>query len=143
MLLFVVPMFEGMYKDLGGKLPLPTQILINASQLMLHIWWLVAIVMVGVTVAFRRWIAKPEGRLRWDQFKLRVPIFGPLMMAAPFPAWSAAIRSSPRTATIRGRWAGQMRPVVISRRSAASKRPPAMRLSARPTALTRCVVVPE
>jgi len=79
MLLFVVPMFEGMYKDLGGKLPLPTQILINASQLMLHIWWLVAIVMVGVTVAFRRWIAKPEGRLRWDQFKLRVPIFGPLM----------------------------------------------------------------
>jgi len=79
MLLFVVPMFEGMYKDLGGKLPLPTQILINASQLMLHIWWLVAIVMVGGTVAFRRWIAKPEGRLRWDQFKLRVPIFGPLM----------------------------------------------------------------
>jgi type IV pilus assembly protein PilC len=79
MLLFVVPMFEGMYKDLGGKLPLPTQILINASQLMLHIWWLVAIVIVGVTVAFRRWIAKPEGRLRWDQFKLRVPIFGPLM----------------------------------------------------------------
>ena len=79
MLLFVVPMFEGMYKDLGGKLPLPTQILINASQLMLHIWWLVAIVIVGFTVAFRRWIAKPEGRLRWDQFKLRVPIFGPLM----------------------------------------------------------------
>jgi type IV pilus assembly protein PilC len=79
MLLFVVPMFEGMYKDLGGKLPLPTQILINASQLMLHIWWLVAFVLVGVTVAFRRWIAKPEGRLRWDQFKLRVPIFGPLM----------------------------------------------------------------
>src|SRR3954454_9958984 len=79
MLLFVVPMFEGMYKDLGGQLPLPTRILISASQLLLHIWWLVAIVIVGLVVLFRRWLATADGRLRWDRFKLHVPIFGPLM----------------------------------------------------------------
>jgi type IV pilus assembly protein PilC len=79
MLLFVVPMFEGMYHDLGGQLPLPTRILISASNLLLHIWWLVAIVIVGLVVLFRRWLATTGGRLRWDRFKLHVPIFGPLM----------------------------------------------------------------
>src|SRR3954469_21520981 len=79
MLLFVVPMFEGMYHDLGGQLPLPTRILISASDLLLHIWWLVAIVIVGLVVLFRRWLATADGRLRWDRFKLHVPIFGPLM----------------------------------------------------------------
>jgi len=79
MLLFVVPMFEGMYHDLGGELPLPTRILISASNLLLQIWWLVAIIIVGLVVLFRRWLATTDGRLRWDSFKLHVPIFGPLM----------------------------------------------------------------
>jgi type IV pilus assembly protein PilC len=79
MLLFVVPMFEGMYHDLGGQLPLPTRILITASNLLLRVWWLVAIIIVGLVVLFRRWLATTDGRLQWDRFKLRVPIFGPLM----------------------------------------------------------------
>ena len=33
MLLFIVPMFEDLYTELGGTLPLPTQILINVSKI--------------------------------------------------------------------------------------------------------------
>ena len=47
MLLFIVPMFETMYKDLGGELPLPTRMLIGVSGFLTSVWWLIAIFGVG------------------------------------------------------------------------------------------------
>ena len=79
MLLFVVPMFESMYRDLHGTLPLPTRVLIGASGVLTKSWWLVGLAGVGGTLLFRRWVATPAGRLAFDQFKLRLPVFGPLM----------------------------------------------------------------
>ncbi len=32
MIVFIVPVFQNLFKTLGGKLPLPTQILIKVSQ---------------------------------------------------------------------------------------------------------------
>jgi type IV pilus assembly protein PilC len=97
MLLFVVPMFEGMYKDLGGQLPLPTRILIGASGLLVKLWWLIGIVIAGVVVLFRRWIATTEGRLRWDRFKLAVPIFGPLMRKTALARFARTLASLVRS----------------------------------------------
>ena len=79
MLLFVVPMFEGMYRDLHGTLPLPTRVLIEASGLLTKVWWLLAILVVAGLFVFRRWVATPSGRLIFDHFKLRLPVFGLLM----------------------------------------------------------------
>ena len=79
MLLFVVPMFEGMYRDLGGTLPLPTRVLIGVSGLLTKIWWILRRRRRRRFFGFRRWVATPEGRLKFDRFKLRLPVFGPLM----------------------------------------------------------------
>ena len=78
MLVFVVPIFEKMYADLGGELPLPTQMLINISRFITSKWWLIAAVFVGLVFAFKRWKATEAGRRQWDALKLRFPIFGKL-----------------------------------------------------------------
>lgn len=76
MLLFVVPIFEGMYNDLGGTLPVPTQMLINLSSVLTTFWWaILGLIMAGV-FSFRRWKVTPEGRYTWDKLKLKAPIFG-------------------------------------------------------------------
>jgi type IV pilus assembly protein PilC len=79
MLLFIVPIFKRLYEDLGGSLPLPTQTLVNMSKMLTSLWWLVAIIVVGSVVGFRRWIATERGRRSWDIVKLKMPIFGELV----------------------------------------------------------------
>jgi type IV pilus assembly protein PilC len=78
MLVFIVPQFKNIYSTLGGKLPLPTRLLLKVSELVVHrAIFLIAIVAVIVFV-LRRYIKTPRGRLQWDGLKLKIPIFGPL-----------------------------------------------------------------
>jgi type IV pilus assembly protein PilC len=79
MLVFVVPMFKGLYKTLGGKLPAPTQLLIDASGLFIKLLPVIVVGAVGGVWAFKRWITTEQGRAYWDTAKLRVPIFGKLV----------------------------------------------------------------
>lgn len=79
MLLFVVPMFQNLYKDLGGTLPLPTRVLILLSNLMKTVWYLIGAGLVGGMVAFKKWIATERGRSIWDAVKLKLPVFGDLV----------------------------------------------------------------
>ena len=78
-IIFIVPVFQNLFSSLGGKLPVPTQMLIDLSNIVAS-WWAVVIIVVGVgsVILFRRWINTEKGRLTWDRFKLRPPIFGPL-----------------------------------------------------------------
>ncbi len=80
MLIFIVPTFQKLFASLGAKLPLPTRIVIRASKTVGSPWALVilAVIIAGV-VLFRRWIKTDQGREKFDAFKLRPPIFGPLM----------------------------------------------------------------
>ena len=74
MLIFIVPMFESMYKDLGGTLPLPTRMLIGVSGFITSMWWLIALLTFGTVVGLKRWKATPPGRMAFDRLKLRLPI---------------------------------------------------------------------
>lgn len=76
MLVFVVPIFESMYSELGGTLPLPTQVLINISDVLTSLWWLISIGLIGAVAGLRRWKQTEAGRAAWDRFKVRLPIFG-------------------------------------------------------------------
>jgi type IV pilus assembly protein PilC len=78
-LIFIVPIFEKMFHDLGGKLPLPTQIIVSASNTIAWSGPLTVVVTVVITVAFRRLMAgNPAVRLWFDKVKLKIPVFGPL-----------------------------------------------------------------
>ena len=97
MLLFIVPQFKAIYADLGGQLPLPTRILISASD-MLKKWFPVFIVLGGVGVyVFRRWIKTENGRMIWDRFKLRMPVFGLLTRKTALARFSRTLAALTRS----------------------------------------------
>jgi type IV pilus assembly protein PilC len=78
MLIFIVPTFESLYESLGGTLPLPTRMLMNASNILRRFFLLVVLGVIVLAVLFRRWKASQKGRYQWDKFKLKVKVFGPL-----------------------------------------------------------------
>jgi type IV pilus assembly protein PilC len=79
MIVFIVPVFQNLFTTLGGKLPLPTRILIKISQTITSPWVLVIIaVIIGGIIGLRKWIATDEGRRKWDKLMLKPPVFGPL-----------------------------------------------------------------
>ena len=78
MLIFVVPMFKGMYADLDSKLPLPTLVLLGVSNIFKKLWFLVFAGVGGGVWAVKRWVKTSAGRRRWDAWKLKAPVFGQL-----------------------------------------------------------------
>jgi type IV pilus assembly protein PilC len=76
---FVVPVFAEMFSGFGQALPGPTQFLVDVSDFVRTRWYLV-IGVIGVSVfVFKQWVTTPVGQLKFDQFKLKLPIFGPLL----------------------------------------------------------------
>jgi type IV pilus assembly protein PilC len=78
-LAFIVPIFERMFKQLGGQLPLPTRVLVVASHQMYWLLPLLAAIGIAVTVFVKRKLRTDYNwRLAFDRFKLRAPVFGSL-----------------------------------------------------------------
>jgi type IV pilus assembly protein PilC len=78
MLLFIVPVFAKMFTDLGGKLPLPTQILVNLSDALRLIAPIGVVLLIGGGVGWAKVRHTERVRQIVDPFKLRMPIFGAL-----------------------------------------------------------------
>lgn len=78
MITFVVPVFEGMFSNLGSELPLPTQILVTLSNNM--VWILPVMIVAGVVFWFWWMKNRNEEKVRKvvDPLKLKLPVFGPL-----------------------------------------------------------------
>jgi general secretion pathway protein F len=88
---FVVPKITQMMKGRGQELPLPTRILIEASDFMQAHWFAVFIGIVSVSVAFNQIISRGKGRLWWHAFKLKMPIFGDLMIKQAVARFSTTL----------------------------------------------------
>ncbi|MGH2555661.1 MAG: type II secretion system F family protein [Actinomycetota bacterium] len=88
MLVFIVPQFTGIYASLGGKLPLPTRILMTVSDLMVHKAPFILLFLGAATFGIRRYIKTPRGRLQWDTMKLKIPIFGDLVLKTAMARFS-------------------------------------------------------
>jgi type IV pilus assembly protein PilC len=79
MMIFVVPTFEKMFADMGGELPLPTQILVSLSKAAVGLPGLIFVIVVVVLISALRWWSKTEsGMFIWHSILLRMPIVGPL-----------------------------------------------------------------
>lgn len=79
MLIFVVPVFTGIYDDLEGTLPLPTRILVLLSAGLTNYLPFVVIGLGGTIYFLRRWLRTENGERRWHRLKLRLPLVGPLV----------------------------------------------------------------
>ena len=73
MLLFLVPVFQNIFSDLGGDLPTLTKGVVAASDLVRGYWFILFPAM-GLSIwGFKRWKKTPAGRQVWDRFLLRAP----------------------------------------------------------------------
>jgi type IV pilus assembly protein PilC len=79
LLLFVIPVFEKMFADFGGSLPVPTQIVIDLSRWSVDHWYVFIITPIALVVGFTYLRRSPKGRRVIDQVTLALPIFGPLV----------------------------------------------------------------
>ena len=75
----VVPIFGEIFADFGSKLPAPTQFLIDVSDFMRGEWYFLLGGAAGIFFGIRTFIRSTRGKQLWDRWKLKLPVFGPLV----------------------------------------------------------------
>ncbi|MCD6165830.1 type II secretion system F family protein [bacterium] len=80
LILMVIPKFAAMFQQLGATLPLPTRVLIAINDLFQNYGIFIFSAVVVLFLAFKRYTKTPKGHFQWDQIKLRLPLFGPLIL---------------------------------------------------------------
>jgi len=78
MMFTVVPQVEALYDDLGEELPMLTALLVSLTDFILHFWWLLAMIFVGLGWFFLQFGKTPTGVKAFAAFKLNVPMFNGL-----------------------------------------------------------------
>src|SRR5215204_2779498 len=74
MLMFIVPVFAGLFQELGGTLPLPTRICMLISDILTSFWGVLVYAAMGLAVVmFLRWKKSESGRKVWGRAVLRIP----------------------------------------------------------------------
>ncbi|MGN6312664.1 MAG: type II secretion system F family protein [Rhodanobacteraceae bacterium] len=80
LLIFVVPVFQGVFKEAGVQLPAFTQMIVNASDFMQHWWFPVLVVVVGGGIAITMAYKRSEKAAHFvDRMSLQIPIIGNIL----------------------------------------------------------------
>ena len=89
---FAVPQFADLFKTFGGNLPLPTRVLMGVSDF-LQGWtgWLSIAMVVVLTVGLRKLIRTKKGKGVWDRIKLKLPLFGSLILKRAIVSFSSTL----------------------------------------------------
>jgi len=74
----IVPRLTALFQKQGADLPTLTKIMIGVSHFLGSFWWAILLGIACVLILWRAWVSRPEGRLRWDRFKLKAPLYGSL-----------------------------------------------------------------
>ncbi len=88
---FMVPRFALMFKEMRRTMPLPTRILIGASDAVVSYWWVGVLVVAGVAVWYARTARTTQGRLLLDRWKLRLPVLGGIIKAGAFAQFARTL----------------------------------------------------
>jgi len=79
LLIFVIPVFAGMFASAGQALPLPTRIVIAASGFLRNYWWIIGAIIIVGAYSGKKYYATPSGKLVIDRFMLRMPVLGDVL----------------------------------------------------------------
>jgi len=90
-MIFVVPRFSKIFKELGSTLPLPTQMLISLSAFLLHYGWAVVIALIFAYVALKKYIQTPQGMRQWHAAQLRIPFVRDIITANAYSQFSRTL----------------------------------------------------
>lgn len=72
----MVPQLSGFFAEAGGSLPSSTKLLLSANDAIRHWWWAIAAAIAGIYMAWKAFVGTPGGRLAWDTFTWRAPVYG-------------------------------------------------------------------
>jgi len=75
----VVPVFGEIFADFGANLPAPTQFLLDVSSFVRGNWYFIVGGMAGTFFGIKAFLKTERGRQIWDTYKLKLPVFGPLV----------------------------------------------------------------
>src|SRR5204862_4469843 len=75
----VVPIFGEIFKDFGAKLPAPTQFLIDVSDFVRAEWYFLVLGIGAAIFGLRAFLFSKRGKQFSDRWKLKLPVFGPLV----------------------------------------------------------------
>jgi len=73
---FMMPKFMDIFNGFGVELPLPTRILMGATTVFTHYWWLLAAGLILAVILFKRFQASEAGARKLDEWKMSAPIVG-------------------------------------------------------------------
>jgi type IV pilus assembly protein PilC len=91
---FLVPVFEGVFKQFGGELPSITKVSVFLSHAVTGYWWLIFLLAAGTAVGFIKWKKSSWGRPQWDHFRLRIPMkIGTIVQQVAVARWSRTLSS--------------------------------------------------
>jgi len=91
---FLIPVFEGVFKQFGGKLPAISQFMVDLSHLVDDRWYILFAVTGLLVVGFVTFKRSDWGRPHWDAFKLRIPLkIGDVVQKVAIARWSRTFSS--------------------------------------------------
>jgi len=82
LLIFVIPTFQNMFASVHLELPLPTRMVIGASNVLKNYWWAIGAVIAFTVVSLNRYYKTPPGRLQIDTLLLKTPVLGDVLRKA-------------------------------------------------------------
>ncbi|MCX7627446.1 MAG: type II secretion system F family protein [Methylophilaceae bacterium] len=95
--LFVIPAFAKVFKGFNAELPFLTRVLITVSDFTVHNWYYMLALIIGAIFAFRSYTATPAGRLKWDEFKMKIPIAGKIIQKATLARFARSFALATRS----------------------------------------------
>jgi len=75
----VLPQFRPLFEGMGDALPLLTRIFLTVGDFVQEWWWAGALIIVLAVILLRRALKDSAFRLRWDGWKLGIPLAGDLL----------------------------------------------------------------
>ena len=79
MLIYVVPQFETMFADLGSKLPMITQSVVDASDFMVERWYILLAIVIILVVGIKYFLSTEVGNHVYAKLQLKVPLVSNLV----------------------------------------------------------------
>jgi type IV pilus assembly protein PilC len=91
---FLVPVFENVFKEYGGKLPKITQVSVFLSHAVTGYWWAIFGLAGLSAFSFIKWKSSSWGRPQWDHLRLRIPMkIGAIVQQVAVARWARTLSS--------------------------------------------------
>ena len=88
---FVVPRFATIFEGGTMKVPVPAQIMIEASHIVRTYWWMAASALAALFVTWRVYTKTAAGRMWWDGLRLKIPLLGDALRKAETSRFARAM----------------------------------------------------